>query len=414
MKMNIQYFAEKGNMKQLKEQRAEKVQELKELYTKLETEQRAVNEEEEQKVKDIQREIDAIDKTIKMLEGMKERLANDGEKDEPKDGTKSASDGDKTETKEEAEQRAQDEERMFAEYLRGVANGELRADTNMTITDNGAVIPETIAQKIIEKVYDISPILEKATKYNVKGNLVIPFYPADSNDVEMAYADEFEELEASAGKFGSIKLSGFLAGALTKVSRSLMNNSQFDIVSFVVNHMAQKVARWIEGELLKGTTSKITGLSTVKQGVTAASQTAVTTDELIDLQDSVKDAFQQGAIWIMSSKTRTAIRKLKDGNGRYLLQDDINAAFGRTLLGKDVYVSDNMPDMAAGSRAIYYGDMSGLAVKITENFEIQVMREIYATQHAVGVVGWTEIDAKVEDEQKISVLTMAAAPGGSD
>lgn len=408
MKMNIQYFAEKGNMKQLKEQRAEKVQELKELYTKLETEQRAVNEEEEQKVKDIQREIDAIDKTIKMLEGMKERLANDGEKDEPKDGTKSASDGDKTETKEEAEQRAQDEERMFAEYLRGVANGELRADTNMTITDNGAVIPETIAQKIIEKVYDISPILEKATKYNVKGNLVIPFYPADSNDVEMAYADEFEELEASAGKFGSIKLSGFLAGALTKVSRSLMNNSQFDIVSFVVNHMAQKVARWIEGELLKGTTSKITGLSTVKQGVTAASQTAVTTDELIDLQDSVKDAFQQGAIWIMSSKTRTAIRKLKDGNGRYLLQDDINAAFGRTLLGKDVYVSDNMPDMAAGSRAIYYGDMSGLAVKITENFEIQVMREIYATQHAVGVVGWTEIDAKVEDEQKISVLTMAS------
>lgn len=114
----------------------------------------------------------------------------------------------------------------------------------------------------------------------------------------------------------------------------------------------------------------------------------------------------------MSSKTRTAIRKLKDGNGRYLLQDDINAAFGRTLLGKDVYVSDNMPDMAAGSRAIYYGDMSGLAVKITENFEIQVMREIYATQHAVGVVGWTEIDAKVEDEQKISVLTMASGDQG--
>lgn len=414
MKMNIQFFAEKGNVKQLKEQRAEKVQELKDLYTKLETEQRAVNEEEEQKVKDIQGEIDAIDKTIKMLEDMKERMANDGKKDEPKDGTKSTSDGDKTETKEEAEQRAQDEERMFAEYLRGVANGELRADTNMTLTDNGAVIPETIAQKIIEKVYDISPILEKATKYNVKGNLVIPFYPADSNDVEMAYADEFEELEASAGKFSSITLSGFLVGALTKVSRSLMNNSQFDIVSFVVNHMAQKVARWIEGELLKGTASKITGLSTVKQGVTAASQTAVTTDELIDLQDSVKDAFQQGAIWIMSSKTRTAIRKLKDGNGRYLLQDDINAAFGRTLLGKDVYVSDNMPDMAAGSRVIYYGDMSGLAVKITENFEIQVMREIYATQHAVGVVGWTEIDAKVEDEQKISVLTMATAPGGDN
>ncbi|MFC0699349.1 phage major capsid protein [Anaerostipes butyraticus] len=401
MKMNIQFFAEKNNIKKLKEQRAEKVQELKDLYETVEAEQRAINEEEEQKVNDIQKEIDDIDKTIKTLEGIKKRLEETGGNNE--EGGEGASEND-----ESAEQRAQDEEKMFAEYLRGVANGELRADTNMTLTDNGAVIPETIAQRIIEKVYEISPILERATKYNIKGSLVIPFYPADANDIEMAYADEFEELEASAGKFGSITLSGFLAGALTKVSRSLMNNSQFDIVSFVVNHMAQKVARWIEGELLKGTASKIEGLSTVTQGVTAASQTAITADELIDLQDSVKDAFQQRAIWIMSSKTRTAIRKLKDGNGRYLLQDDINAAFGRVLLGKDVYVSDNMPEMAAGSRAIYYGDMSGLAVKITENFEAQVLREIYATQHAIGVVGWTEIDAKVEDEQKISVLTMAS------
>lgn len=407
MKMDIQFFAEKNNIKKLKEQRAEKVQKLQDLYTKLETEQRAVNEEEEQEIKDIQKEIDAIDKTIEMLNDMKKRLADNGEKDDPEDNPKG--DTKEKETKEEAEQRAQDEERMFAEYLRGVANGELRADTNMTLTENGAVIPETIAQRIIEKVYDISPILERATKYNVKGNLVIPFYPADANDIEMAYADEFKELEAKAGKFGSVTLSGFLAGALTKVSRSLMNNSQFDIVSFVVNHMAQKVARWIEGELLKGTESKIEGLSSVTQVVTAASQTAITADELIELQDSVKDAFQQGAIWIMSSKTRTAIRKLKDENGRYLMQDDINAAFGRVLLGKDVYASDNMPEMAAGARAIYYGDMSGLAVKITEDFEIQVLREIYATQHAIGVVGWTEIDAKVEDEQKISALEMAQA-----
>ena len=287
--------------------------------------------------------------------------------------------------------------------------GEVRADTNMTFTDNGAVVPTTIARKIVEKIYDISPILERATKYNVKGNLTIPYYPADSNDVEMAYATEFTDLTADTGKFGSITLTGFLAGALVKISRSLINNSQFDIVSFVINHMAYTAARWIEGELLKGTASKISGLSTVTQGITAAAATAVTSDELIQLQDSVKDAFQSSSIWIMSSATRTAIRLLKDDVGRYLLQDDINAPFGKTLLGKPVYVSDNMPDMAASAKAIFYGDMSGLAVKMSEEFEIQVLREHYATQHAVGVVGWTELDAKVENEQKISVLTMGAA-----
>ena len=182
MKMNIQFFAEKNNIKKLKEQRVEKVQELKDLYETVEAEQRAINEEEEQKVKDIQKEIDDIDKTIKTLEGIKKRLEETGENNE--EGGEGASEND-----ESAEQRAQDEEKMFAEYLRGVANGELRADTNMTLTDNGAVIPETIAQKIIEKVYEISPILERATKYNIKGSLVIPFYPADANDIEMAYAD---------------------------------------------------------------------------------------------------------------------------------------------------------------------------------------------------------------------------------
>lgn len=287
--------------------------------------------------------------------------------------------------------------------------GEVRADTNMTLTDNGAVIPTTIAKKIVEKIYDISPIVDKATKYNVKGNLTIPSYPSDSHDVEMAYASEFTDLTADTGKFGTIELKGFLAGALVKVSRSLINNSQFDIVSFVIDHMAYVAARWIEGELLKGTSDKIDGLSTVTQGVTTASATAVTADELIQLQDSIKDAFQSKAIWIMSNATRTAIRLLKDNEGRYLLNGDVSSPFGRTLLGKPVYVSDNMPDMSANAKAIYYGDMSGLAVKMTEEFEIQVLREHYATQHAIGVVGWTELDAKVENEQKISVLKMGAS-----
>lgn len=398
--LNLQHFAGgKDNIKALRETRAEKVKELELLYAKLEAEQRAVTEEEEKQIGAIQDEIDQIDKTIEILDNLKERLANANA------GKREVVDENRDDA---AEQRAESERKSFENYLRGAVMGEVRADTNMTLTDNGAVIPTTIAKKIVEKIYDISPILERATKYNVKGNLTIPFYPADSNDVEMAYATEFTDLTADTGKFGSIELKGFLAGALVKISRSLMNNSQFDIVGFVIDHMALVAARWAEGELLKGTDDKIEGLSSVTQGVTAAAAAAVTADELIQLQDSVKDAFQGKAIWIMSNATRTAIRLLKDNEGRYLLNDDVSSPFGRTLLGKPVYVSDNMPDMAASAKPIYYGDMSGLAVKITEEFEVQVLREHYATQHAVGVVGWTEMDAKVENEQKISALTMGA------
>lgn len=355
--------------------------------------------------KSIQDEIKKLDDTIAMLENIKDTLAKTRKgKEEVIEDVK---DGDPVGAEQRAEEIAEAEEKAFADYLRGAVAGELRA-TDMTLTDNGAVIPETIADRIIEKVYDISPILERSTKYNIKGNLVIPYYPADSTDISVAYATEFTDLESSTGKFSSITLSGFLAGALTKVSKSLINNSDFDIVGFVVNHMAYEFARWIEGELLNGTASKISGLSTVTQKITAASATAITADELIQLQDSVKDVFQNDAIWIMSSSTRTALRQLKDDVGRYLLQDDITSPFGKVLLGKPVYVSDNMPNIAASNNVIYYGDMKGLAVKMSEELEVQVLREKYATQHAVGVVGFTELDAKVENAQMISVLTMGA------
>ena len=225
----------------------------------------------------------------------------------------------------------------------------------------------------------------------------------------MAYATEFTELESTSGSFATIDLQAFLAGVLTKVSKSLVNNSQFDIVGFVVEQMAQSIARWLEKENLHGTSGKITGLSTATQVVETAAAAVVTSDELIDLQDAVPDAFQANAIWIMSPKTRNAVRKLKDGQGNYLLEKDFTAKWGYKLLGKDVYVSDNMPNMGAGKKEIFYGDISGLALKFSEEINIEILRERFATEHAIGVVGYVECDAKIENEQKIAVLVGKAA-----
>lgn len=273
----------------------------------------------------------------------------------------------------------------------------------------GKLIPTTIVQYIIRKVYDICPILERSQKFNVRGKLDIPKYPADNNNITVAYQEEFSPLVSSSGSFNTVTLDGFLAGCLTKVSRSLINNLQFDIVGFVVREMAYAITRWIEGELLNGTSGKITGLSDLTNGITAAAQNAITADEVVKLHDKIKDQFQRNAIWIMSPATRTALRLLKSSTGYYLLNDDISTPFGTSLLGKPVYVSDNMHEIAAGNTAIYYGDMMGLATKFNENMNIEVLRERYADEHAYGVIGWLEFDAKVIDEQQIAKLTMASA-----
>lgn len=384
----IQFRAE--DLKSLEEQRNEAVQAMKDLTAKAETEQRAFDEDETKQFDELEQKVKNLDASIERMQRARDLSLN------------TITDEKKKELKKE-----DIEERAFENYIRGKV--EERADENLTFGDNGAVVPTTIANKIIKKVHEISPLYNLATKYSVKGKLEIPYYPADAKDIQMAYATEFTELESTAGKFGAITLEGFLAGALAKVSKSLINNAQFNIVEHVISIMSENIALWLEGQLINGATDKVDGLlKGITEEVTAAASTAITSDELIDLQESVKDVYQNKAVWIMSRGTRKAIRKLKDNEGRYILNPDATSKWGYTLFGKPVYVSENMADMAAGKTAVVYGDMSGLAVKMSENMEIQVLREKFATQHAVGVVAWTEFDAKVENAQKLAKLTMKA------
>lgn len=385
--------------KELFEKKNDLITRAEDVLNKAKAEKRELTEAEAEELAEIRDNVRRIMKTLE-LKGEFDKMEGQALEKEglPKDEAK-------TEVEIEKEERALEEEKAFANYIRGVVNNR---DTsyNMTLSDNGAVIPTTIANRIIKKVYDISPILERSTKYNVKGKLELPYYDVSTQTITVAWATEFEELNSSVGKLKSISLDGYLAGALTLISRSLINNSQFDVVAFVVDEMAYSIHRFIENVLLNGS-GDVEGLSTLTNTKTTASSTAVTSNELIEAQAQVKDVFQANAIWIMSPATRTAIRELKDNYGRYLLQDDISLPFGKSLLGKPVYVSDNMPDMSAGVNAIYYGDMKGLATKFSEDINIQVLREKYATQHAVGVVGWLEFDSAVEDAQKIVAVKMA-------
>lgn len=390
--------------KKLKEKRLLLQSEMEKLISNADSENRALSDEESKRFDEIEKEIQDIDRTIAT-----EERARKLEVVEDKNTTGA---GQNTELR--AEETAKAEERAFANYIRGVVEdraGET-ADSStiaMKVTDNGAVIPQSIANKIIEKVVDISPIFRDSEHYNVAGMLSIPYYDDSTGDITMEYCDEFTDGKSSSGQFKSISLNGFLARAITEVSKSLINNSQFNITNYVVNKMAQNIARFIEKELLFGTKDKVSGLSGVTQVVNAASAAAVTADEIIDLQEAVPDAYQANAYFIMNKSTRTFLRKLKDGDGNYLLNKDATSRWGYTLFGKDVYCSDNMPGMAAGKTAIYYGDYKGLAVKVSENINIEILRETGARRHIIEVLGFVEFDAKVQNAQMIAALKMKTA-----
>lgn len=392
--------------KELREKKNNGITRAEEILKKAEMEKRELTDAEAQELAEIRDDIKRIKATLKAKGFFDGESMGDESRAKDKKGDGCNKRDDEADEAQELKTRAAEERALFDAYIRNTINE--RDATNMTKGDNGAIIPTTIAKEIIRKLYDICPILERSQKFNVKGTLEIPYYDESTQAITVGWANEFEELTSQVGKFTNVSLTGYLAGALSLISKSLVNNSEFDVVGLIVDYIAYSWKRWLENVLLNGSGS-VAGLTGVTKVTTAAAQTAITADEVIELKDSVKDMFQNNAIWIMSPATRTALRLLKDDVGRYLLQDDITAPFGATLLGKPIYVSDNMADMAAGATAIYYGDMTGLATKFNENLEIMVLREKFATQHAIGVVSYSEFDAKIIDAQKIAALKMASA-----
>lgn len=304
------------------------------------------------------------------------------------------------------------ERSAFADYIRGLQTRD--SDYNMTQGNNGYVVPKTIAEEIVKKVAEICPIFAKAKRYNTKGTLEVPYVPYSTDHVvNVAYANEMAALTASSADFGATELGGFLAGALAKISKKLVNNSDIDIVAEVVDQLAEAFKIFFEHECLVGTENKATGaLAGVAAGatVTAAAKSSITADELIDCQLSVPTALQANCAWTVSPATFKAIRKLKDGEGRYLIIPSFVDGGGYTLLGKPVYLSDNMPAMGtANNKAVLYGDYSGLGLKLTEELEIEILTERFADAHAIGVIGWTEIDTKVVNAQKFACIKMGAS-----
>ncbi|MBP5309629.1 MAG: phage major capsid protein [Lachnospiraceae bacterium] len=375
------------NLKELMEKRNDLVDQIENLTKNVETEQRAFTQEEDAQVEELTKAVEDIDKTIEQCERAQKFTKVDIKTDNEEESTEDI------------------EIRAFANIIRE------RGDSNITKTDNGAVIPKTIAKKIVDKIKDISPLFRDAEKFNVKGNLSIPYVDGSNDNITVAYASEFTDLEAKSTKLLSVDLSGYLAGVLAKISISLLNSTDVDLVDFVVNKMAAAAASFIDKEILDpvDASNKITGLSNASQIVYAGSTSAISADVLIKLKNQLKSAFQSGAYFVMHPETLTAVQLLKDNNNRYIFNDEIQNGFSGTILGKPVYTSDQCPKIDSGNDAIFYiNPAQALAVKMVED-SVTILRERYATQHALGVVEWLELDAKIQNQQAVAVLNMSIA-----
>ena len=358
-------------------------------------ETRAMTEDEVAAFEDLKAQVEALTATIKAIQ--------DAEASKPTEPAPAAEPEVSAEPKDETDE--EKETRAFATYIRAtMQTGQSRA---LTMGDSGAIIGKTIAQQIVSKTVEISPILSAARKFNSKGEISVPTF---ENGINVAYKKDLAALTAGNSSFSSAVLKPLLAGALTIIDKSLLAESDLDLVAFVVHEMATSLAAFFDKAFLTGSSveGEIKGIAAATNTITAASATAITADELIDLQECIPDEKRSGAFWVMSTTTRSAIRKLKDGDGDYLLNKDATTQWGYSLLGYPVFAASGISGIATGKAAVVFVNPSiGVGLKFTNGFEIEILRELYAAQHAIGICGWIQGDIEIIDQQACAVLKMA-------
>ena len=232
--------------------------------------------------------------------------------------------------------------------------------------------------------------------------------PVVASHGSASWVDEEGAYKESDDAFSQITIGAYKLGTMIKVSEELLNDSIFDIQSYLATEFARRIGNAEEEAFINGNgTGKPTGfLNSAELGVSAASATAITADELINLYHSLSVPYRGKAVWMLNDSTVQFLRKLKDGNGQYLWQPGLVAGAPDTILGRPVKVSRYMPSLEAGQKAIAFGDFSYYWIADRQGRSFRRLDELFAATGQVGFRGSQRVDGKLILPEAIKTLQM--------
>ncbi len=279
-----------------------------------------------------------------------------------------------------------------------------------TDSEGGYLVPDEFEQTIIDGLKEnnimrgISRIIQTSS-----GDRKIPVVASHGT---AAWTAEEALITESDDAFGQITLSAYKLATLIKISNELLNDSVFDIETYIANEFSRRIGSAEEEAFLTGDGSnKPTGIFASsgggEVGVTAASGTAITFDEIYDLYYSLKGVYRRNATWIMNDTTVKAIRKLKDGNGQYLWQP---AGMGTpdTLLNVPILTSSYVPEISSSNTPIAFGDFSYYWIADRQGTTLKRLNELYAANDQTGFIATERVDGKLVLPEAVKILKMGA------
>ena len=278
--------------------------------------------------------------------------------------------------------------------------------------DGGYLVPEEFERQIISGLDEANVIRSIAKVITTHHDRKIPVAVGHSAATWTAENAAFTE---SNPTFGQKEIDAFKLTDLIRVSVELLQDSEFDLEDYIANEFSRAFGAAEEEAFCVGTgTNQPTGIFTANGGtvgVTAASATAITVDEVISLVYALKSPYRRNAKFLMNDATVSLLRKLKDNNGAYLWQPSVQAGQPDKLLGYDLYTSPYVPTVASGALAIAFGDFQNYWIGDRAGRTVQRLNELYATNGQIGYVATERVDGKVILPEGIQLMKMKAGSG---
>ncbi len=276
-----------------------------------------------------------------------------------------------------------------------------------TDSEGGFLAPDEFEKILIESLEEQNIFRQLANIITTSsGDKKIPVVAGKGT---ASWVDEEGIITESDDSFGQVSIGAYKLATMIKVSEELLNDSVFNLESYIAKEFARRIGSKEEEAFFIGDgTGKPTGIFNAtggaQLGVTAASATAITLDEIMDLFYSLKSPYRKNSVFVMNDATVKAIRKLKDGNGQYIWQPSITAGTPDTILNRPVKTSAYVPTIASAAKSIAFGDFSYYWVADRQGRAFKRLNELYAATGQVGFMATQRVDGKLILPEAIKVL----------
>ncbi|MFV0383690.1 phage major capsid protein [Paracoccus sp. (in: a-proteobacteria)] len=317
-------------------------------------------------------------------------------------------------------------QKAFDAYLRSGDDDGLRGlvieEKGLTVASDGGFLAAPQVSETVQNVLRSGASLRRlanvvsveSSKYEVL---------VDKGDLGTGWADETATTETASNGIERIVIDVHELSAMPKASQRLLDDAAFDVEAWLAERIADKFARSEAAAFVSGTgTGRPRGILSyptanagsetdgqigrVRTGVAGDFSATAPADALIDLIYALGAEYRANANFVMNSKTAARIRKMKDGEGRFLWTDALAAGQSAQLLGYPVLISEDMPDIAANAFAVAFGDFRA-AYTIVERPDLRVLRDPFSAKPHVLFYATKRVGGGVTDFRALRLLQFA-------